>query len=251
MAKPELLQHVKFGRLQRALACRRFEALGILEALFHHCYACSSAAVGSADDIAWIVDWPIADAPRLAAGLEAAGFLDADPKHADAYVVHDLWRHAPYYAKQRDARQRALEPPTQPELELAPEENQKPEPARTSAVPLRTGPDQHQKRKSSAATAPTAAAPRPFPSPGEFDYELAAPEAPPPTVNGRVLARLCHEIAPEDRHTWADADDALRWHAARFGVPYTRAAGMTALERVGRGRGVGFAELVGVRRRGG
>jgi len=247
VAKPELLAHVKFGRLQRALGLRRFEALGILEALFHHCYACSSAAVGSADDIAWIVDWPIGDAPRLAAGLEAAGFLDADPKHADAFTVHDLWRHAPYYAKQRDARQRALE--LEPEAPV--DENQKPEGRRTSAVPLRTGPDQHQKRKSSAATAPTAAAPRPSPSPGEFDYELEAPEAPPPTVNARVLARLCHEIAPEDRHTWADADDALRWQAARFGVPYTRAAGMTALERVGRGRGVGFAELVGVRRRGG
>jgi hypothetical protein len=243
MAKPELLAHVKFGRLQRALELRRFEALGILEALWHHCYACSSAAVGTADDLAWIVDWPIADAARLAAGLEAAGFLDVDPKHADAYVCHDLWRHAPKYAKLREGRQRALE--------LEPAETQKPEGARSSAVPSRTGPEEIQIQKSSAATAPTAAAPRPFPSPVDLDDELEAPKAPPPTVNARVLARLAHELAPADRQTWADAADALKSQAARFGVPYTREAVNTALERVARGHGQGFAELVGVRRRGG
>ena len=101
MAKPELLGHVKFGRLQRTLGLRRYEAIGILETLWHHCWSCCDADVGTADDVAWIVDWPAEDAARLAEGLRAAGFTDAA---GDQFIVHDLWQHAPSYAKLRHER---------------------------------------------------------------------------------------------------------------------------------------------------
>ena len=98
MAKPELLAHVKFARLARALGSQ-YVALGVLELLWQTCYQVTSDQVGTADDIAWFIGWPTQDAARLVHELVAAGFLD--PDDADTYRVHDLWDHAPQYVRRR------------------------------------------------------------------------------------------------------------------------------------------------------
>jgi hypothetical protein len=233
VAKPELLAHVKFGRLQRALGLRRFEALGILEALWQHCWTCSDDAVGTAEDLAWIVDWT-GDAASLAEALAAVGFLDPDPAAEGCYLVHDCWRHAPKYARLGHARERAIDD----EFKLR------------RAHPIRST---EQKRKSSGADAPptarVAAAPRiDF---DNFETQLSQSSQSsqsPPMINARVLERLCHELAPGDLSTWGDAADALKCKAAYFRVPYNGSAVTAALERVARGRGAArFAAVVGAR----
>jgi hypothetical protein len=225
MAKPELLVHVKFGRLQRALGLRRYEALGLLEALWQHAWSCRDDAVGTAEDLAWIVDWP-GDGAALAEALEAAGFLDPDAECPGAYRVHDCWRHAPQYARLGRAREHAIE------QEFAKQDNLR------RAHPIRSDPIQ---RKSSGAHAPpttrVADAPR-----------LPLEDGRGAVINARVLERLCHEVDPADLTNWTDAADALKSTAAYFRVPCSGPAATAAYERVGRGRGAArFAQLVGAR----
>ena len=177
MAKPELVSHLKFGRLARALGSR-FAAMGVLELLWHHCYDLATDEVGTAEDIAWLVDWPEADAARLTTALVDAGFID---EYADGvYRVHDLWHHAPDYAKHR-ARRKATW-------------------ALGTTVPV----------PSTERTAAVAALPCAQP--------VEAVENPAPNV--RVLLRLCHELRGEAIESITDFKDALMTCASAHHVPY-------------------------------
>lgn len=207
MAKPELLTHVKFGRFIRALQLRRYEALGLLEALWQHCWSVSSDEVGTAGDVAWIVDWPEARADQLAAALVTSGFLDPHPDHDDEFRVHDLWRHAPTYARRRLTR------------ELSGEKDKL---GSQTSDPIRSEP-----RKSSAAGAALST-----------DF----PQAELPNV--RVLSRLCHELTPGAHETWSDVADALKHQAARHRVAYDGRSVTSAISRVARGRQSRFRGFV-------
>jgi len=105
VALPNLLTHKKFGRLVRLLASEhsggRIEAMGILECLWSHCYQNASPEIGTADDMAYILDYR-GDAAALAAKLVSCGFLDeVMPGH---YCVHDLWSNCPRYVRRRRSR---------------------------------------------------------------------------------------------------------------------------------------------------
>ena len=106
MAKPELLNHPKFGRLLRALKVPPYVGVGILETLWQRCYATTDDVVESAADLAWAIGWDAADADRLADSLVAAGFLD--PEGSRGFRVHNLFRHAPLYVRRRLGQNRAL-----------------------------------------------------------------------------------------------------------------------------------------------
>jgi hypothetical protein len=203
VAKPELLFHVKLGRLQRTLGIRKYEAVGILECLWQHGYSCVSDAVGTAADLAWIVDWPDEDADRLAAALAACGFLDPDPDRPEEFRIHQLWRHAPKYVRLR----RAHEVSAEQDFNLV----------SSPPVPDRTDPRAEEQR-----LAPPSHPVDPCGKPPEV--------VEPP--NPRVLGRLCYELGLEDCETWADAAEALKCQAARYRVPYTGPAITRALTKV-------------------
>jgi hypothetical protein len=182
MAKPELLSHVKFGRLVRALALRRYEALGILEALWQHCWACTSDAVGTAADLAWIVDWS-GDADQLAGALAACGFVDPDPARPGEFRAHDLWRHAPGYARRRLARERVAESNV----------------SSTPPVPdLNTSIEKEHAREAR-----------------DPSLECAQPVE----INPRVLHRLTYEL-PAGLEDEADRKDELKTLCVQYGLDY-------------------------------
>jgi hypothetical protein len=218
VAKPELLFHVKLGRLQRTLGIRKYEAVGILECVWQHCWGCATEAVGTAADLAWIVEWPTEDADRLADGLAACGFLDPDPAVPGSWLVHECWRHAPQYARLRRAR----------EIQIQQDFNLR----RAIPVPDRTDPRAEEQRLTPPSHPVDACgnlhvAPAP-------DDEGPGPDVEP--VNPRVLARLCYELGLEDCETWADAAEALKCLSARYRVPYTGPAITRAITKVGYAR---------------
>jgi hypothetical protein len=177
VAKPELVSHLKFGRLARALGSR-FAAMGVLELLWHHCYDLASDEVGTAEDIAWLVDWPPIDAARLAVALVDAGFLD----DADGtYRVHDLWAHAPQYARRRRLAKKA-----------------------TSVVST-TVPVPSTERTAAVAALPCAQA-----------VDTVENQEP----NVRVLLRLCHELREQAIDSITDFKDALMTCAIAHHVPF-------------------------------
>jgi hypothetical protein len=193
MAKPELLTHVKFGRLVRALALRRYEALGILEALWQHCWSCTSDALGTAADLAWIVDWP-GDVDALAGALAGCGFVDPDPARPGEFRAHDLWRHAPRYARLRLAR------------ELAADEQcnlSRPSPR----------PDQTTEQEREHAAAP------PPPPVGPVENP----------INPKVLHRLTYEL-PAGLEGEADKKDELKQLCVQYGLAYDGASISQALD---------------------
>ena len=217
MAKPELLAHVKLGRLMRALGLRKYEAVGILECLWQHCYQCTDDGVGTAADVAWIVDWPAEDADRLTDALAACGWLDPDPDpdRPGGWTVHDLWQHAPRYARRRFAREVKSEQDSN--LVSWPPE------------PNRTEPEEKEQRLS------------PLPQPVDLCGKPARVDEP---VNPRVLQRLCYELGLEDCSTWSDAAEALKRQAARYRVPYTGQAVTRALTTVAYARASPLRALV-------
>jgi hypothetical protein len=192
MAKPELLSHVKFGRLVRALALRRYEALGILEALWQHCWACTSDAVGTAADLAWIVDWP-GDPAALAGALAGCGFVDPDPARPGEFRVHDCWRHAPTYARRRLAREVGAE---------------KDKVSSTPPEPVHSTQEGEHAREA---------------------RDPAPPCAQSVEINPRVLHRLTYEL-PAGLEAEADKRDELKQLCVHYGLAFDGASISTALD---------------------
>jgi hypothetical protein len=183
MARINLTHHWKFRQLARALGSPVL-ALGTLELLWRTAYEHADDYIGTPADIAEAVYWvgPPTDLVRL---LTSCGFLDAD---RDRYRVHDLWTHAPKYARLRWTRAHPGE--IRPWNAKA-----------TSAVP-QTG------------TYP----PRPAPSrPAPPHIKNIAANA---ASNLRVLVRLAHVLADQRFETEADRKEALKSLAAQNGVPY-------------------------------
>lgn len=101
MAKPELTSHRKFKKLVRLLGDPRPHVIGYLECLWHQGYQIGTAFLGDADDVEAAAEYP-GERGRFANAAYEAGFLDVDG-HGH-YLIHDLYDHAPAYAKKRMAR---------------------------------------------------------------------------------------------------------------------------------------------------
>lgn len=92
-------QLFKFKKLKRRLGLSEFEAIGLLEALWHCTAAnCQRGDIGqlSDEDIAAAIEWD-RDPEELVEALLAYGWLDACDTHR--LVVHDWHEHCPNFIK--------------------------------------------------------------------------------------------------------------------------------------------------------
>ena len=99
--------HAKTVDLQRILKVNKYEAVGILECVWH--FAAVNACDGgigrhSNDLIAYWIGY-LGDADKLIAGLVEAGFLDVCEE--SRLQVHDWFDHAPKYIKDRYRQRKA------------------------------------------------------------------------------------------------------------------------------------------------
>jgi hypothetical protein len=106
--KRDTVVKVKFKRLQRQLKLPLWQAMGLLEALWH-CTITNSpdGDIGrlSNDDIAAAIEWD-EDADNLVNALVQTGWLDADDEFR--LIVHDWSQHVPTYLKGAYEKHRKL-----------------------------------------------------------------------------------------------------------------------------------------------
>lgn len=102
MPKPELRDHRKFLKMIRLLGnIPVSHAIGYLDCMWNRGYQTGSPFVGDAHDVESAAVYPGEPGTFAAAAFEA-GFLDQDPD--GNFIIHDLWEHAPSYAKKRIER---------------------------------------------------------------------------------------------------------------------------------------------------
>jgi hypothetical protein len=232
MARISLASHWKFRRLCRGIAALAPPpdqligptpiARGLLELLWESGYATISAHVGTPEELAELVHWR-GDPVVLATLLVDAGFLD-QPSPGQ-YAIHDLWEHAPRYAKlryQRKLSDLSDKCPTKSDVC----------PTKSDVCPTndhvlsdlwsenfgrtrqgKASPDQGD--KSSAAYASR--------SPDGDEDQKPDP---------RQIVPLGYELVRQGQRftTEADAKDALAYLAARYGIPYDGASLAAALD---------------------
>jgi hypothetical protein len=98
VAKPELRDHRKFLKLKRLLGEPTPHVLGYLECLWHRGYQIGNPVIGDALDVESAAEYP-GEPGRFAEAAHEAGFLDRTGD--GAFAIHDLFDHAPTYAKKR------------------------------------------------------------------------------------------------------------------------------------------------------
>lgn len=101
MAKPELRDHRKFLKLCRILQAPAPHVLGYLDFMWHRGYQTGNPFLGDADDVEAAAAF-VGERGAFARAAVESGFLDTD--HTGQFVIHDLWEHAPKYAKARIER---------------------------------------------------------------------------------------------------------------------------------------------------
>ncbi len=101
MAKPELRDHRKFLKLKRLLGAPTPHVIGYLECLWLRGYQTGSPVIGDDMDVESAAEFPGEIGTFTKAALDA-GFIDCD--EAGVYTIHDLFEHAPSYAKKRMKR---------------------------------------------------------------------------------------------------------------------------------------------------
>lgn len=106
--KREAVNHTKMARFERRLDLRRYEAVGLLELLWH--LATKEAPAGnigklSDDDIAMAVGWD-GDPPALCDALVEAGWLDRHEGYR--LIVHDWSQHCEDSVHAKLARAKCL-----------------------------------------------------------------------------------------------------------------------------------------------
>ena len=100
MARSELIAHGKFKRLCKRLSLPRPYALGLLEMMWQHGYQSGDDFLGEPEDVEATCEWPGEDGVLFDA-LVAGKWIDL---RESSYYIHDLWDHAPEYAKRRAER---------------------------------------------------------------------------------------------------------------------------------------------------
>jgi hypothetical protein len=109
MARTELRDHPKFRRLAHTLKLPTPYVLGLLECLWQTGYQSGSDFIGDSTDVELCSEWP-GEPGVLTSALLACGWIDeADGK----YCIHDLYDHAPEYAKKRMRARRAYREQTE------------------------------------------------------------------------------------------------------------------------------------------
>lgn len=98
MAKPDLRDNRKFLKLRRLLGEPTPHVIGYLECLWNRGYQTGNPLIGDGLDVEAAAEYP-GEPEKFARAAHAAGFLDTDL--AGNYTIHDLFEHAPKYAKQR------------------------------------------------------------------------------------------------------------------------------------------------------
>lgn len=98
MAKPELRDHRKFLKLKRLLNAPTPHVIGYLDCLWHRGYQTGSPFVGDSLDVEAAAEYPGEPGTFTEAAFQS-GFIDRD--ESGGYTIHDLYEHAPKYAKQR------------------------------------------------------------------------------------------------------------------------------------------------------
>lgn len=101
MAKPELKDHRKFKKLVRLLNEPVAHIVGYLECMWHTGYQIGTPFLGDSTDVEAAAGYPHEPGKFTTAALEA-GFIDAED--GGNYSIHDLFEHAPKYAKMRMKR---------------------------------------------------------------------------------------------------------------------------------------------------
>lgn len=101
MAKPELRDHRKFLKLKRLLGAPTPHVMGYLECLWLRGYQTGNPVVGDSLDVESAAEYPGEIGTFTKAALDA-GFLDLGED--GRYSIHDLFEHAPSYAKKRMVR---------------------------------------------------------------------------------------------------------------------------------------------------
>ena len=101
MAKPELRDHRKFLKLKRLLGAPTPHVMGYLECLWLRGYQTGSPIIGDSLDVESAAEYPGEIGTFTKAALDA-GFIDLGED--GRYSIHDLFEHAPSYAKKRMSR---------------------------------------------------------------------------------------------------------------------------------------------------
>lgn len=101
MAKPELRDHRKFLKLKRLLNAPTPHVLGYLDCLWHRGYQTGSPFIGDALDVEAAAEYP-GETGTFTEAAHQSGFIDRDEN--GNYLIHDLFDHAPAYAKKRMRR---------------------------------------------------------------------------------------------------------------------------------------------------
>ena len=98
MAKPELRDHRKFLKLKRLMSEPTPHLLGYLECLWLRGYQTGSSYIGDALDVEAAAEYP-GEEGKLARALLLAGLIDQNED--GSFSIHDLYEHAPPYARKR------------------------------------------------------------------------------------------------------------------------------------------------------
>jgi hypothetical protein len=109
VAKPELRDHRKFLKLKRLLGEPTPHLIGYLECLWLRGYQTGDSHIGDSLDVEAAAEYP-GEAGRFTTAAHQAGFIDQD--EAGSFSIHDLFDHAPAYAKKRMGRRGNAPPGT-------------------------------------------------------------------------------------------------------------------------------------------
>lgn len=117
MAKPELRDHRKFLKLQRLMGEPRPHLMGYLECLWLRGYQTGRPDIGDSLDVESAAEFP-GEIGKLTAALLEAGFIDKNPD--GIFTIHDLYEHAPKYARLRMSRKGTAPIVTAPPVHASP-----------------------------------------------------------------------------------------------------------------------------------
>jgi hypothetical protein len=101
VAKPDLRDNRKFLKLRRLLGEPTPHVIGYLECLWNRGYQTGNPVLGDELDVEAAAEYPN-EPKKFAQAAHLAGFLDQDEN--GRYVIHQLYEHAPKYAKARMTR---------------------------------------------------------------------------------------------------------------------------------------------------
>ena len=99
--KPELVDHRKFLRLKRLLGEPTPHVVGYLMMMWRRGYQTGNPLLGDALDVEAAAEYQ-GEPRKFATAANESGFTDRTGD--DQYAIHDLWAHAPEWARKRMAR---------------------------------------------------------------------------------------------------------------------------------------------------